>query len=82
MSLESGRKSDIYDKLLDINPSEISRQSMGSILEQNNYYAYGNYNEGLKLGLRKSDEDNSTLNHACKCYTECEWLSCPCAESQ
>jgi hypothetical protein len=55
MSLESGRRSDIFDKLLDVNPPILGRQSMGGMVEENNYYPYGNYNEGMKLAVRKSD---------------------------
>jgi hypothetical protein len=73
MSLESGRKSDLLDKLLaeEVKPPSYFRQSLGGNLPSNNSVV-------LPLERQNSDKQGIQINHTCSCYSVCDRNNCPC----
>ena len=87
MSLESGRKSDLYEKMLEEGQVEApGRQSLGAMEGLGSGFGLMGFGEGLEvpgdLQPRKSDEVEVSINHTCDCYQECSWGSCSCREAR
>lgn len=79
MSLESSKKSDIYDKML----AEETPQAPGSELEKEEDRGFNPFKTVIKfapepINNRFSYEPKQELNHICLCYEICNEERCPC----
>lgn len=72
MSIESDRKSDIYDRMLEENSYTANHLNMWNRNSTDN-----NLNNEWNIPRRNSEEQRS-MRHSCDCYPSCLGQECPC----